>query len=205
MGCHIEDLLHTRIARWEMDHSFDGEGMAAKASARPGAVPKVHPGTRLDGEGASRASRPSPARAAGSKKPRLPPIRAPAADRNCRRQSRRTTLPSRRFRTVEPALQRAAPAGTPGRGAASCPATTGDVFAAEPRAGTGPFGTPRLPAWMPAGGPPRIRLKRILFWRLVGFMRESPSPVNGVRFRSLSPRSSWVRIPPPAPLQLGAE
>ena len=29
-------------------------------------------------------------------------------------------------------------------------------------------------------------------------MRESPSLVNGVRFRSLSLRSSWVRIPPPA-------
>ena len=30
-------------------------------------------------------------------------------------------------------------------------------------------------------------------------MRESPSPVKGVRFRSLSLRSSWVRIPSPAP------
>jgi len=33
-------------------------------------------------------------------------------------------------------------------------------------------------------------------------MRESPSLVNGVRFRSLSSRSSWVQIPPPA-LQIG--
>ena len=32
-------------------------------------------------------------------------------------------------------------------------------------------------------------------------MRESPSLVNGVRFRSLSFRSSWVQIPSPA-LQL---
>nr|AIE97796.1 hypothetical protein [uncultured marine thaumarchaeote KM3_03_B05] len=29
-------------------------------------------------------------------------------------------------------------------------------------------------------------------------LRESPSLVNGVRFRSLSPRSSWVQIPLPA-------
>ncbi len=29
-------------------------------------------------------------------------------------------------------------------------------------------------------------------------LRESPSLVNGVRFRSLSSRSSWVQIPPPA-------
>ena len=30
------------------------------------------------------------------------------------------------------------------------------------------------------------------------FLRESPSLANGVRFRSLSPRSSWVQIPLPA-------
>ena len=30
-------------------------------------------------------------------------------------------------------------------------------------------------------------------------VRESPSPVKGVRFRSLSLRSSWVQIPSPAP------
>ena len=29
-------------------------------------------------------------------------------------------------------------------------------------------------------------------------LRESPSLANGVRFRSLSPRSSWVQIPLPA-------
>ena len=33
-------------------------------------------------------------------------------------------------------------------------------------------------------------------------VRESPSPVKGVRFRSLSLRSSWVQIPSPAPFPL---
>ena len=36
-------------------------------------------------------------------------------------------------------------------------------------------------------------------------MRESPSPAKGVRFRSLSLRSSWVQIPSPAPFRLAGQ
>ena len=41
------------------------------------------------------------------------------------------------------------------------------------------------------------------YFRFADFvMRESPSLVKGVRFRSLSFRSSWVQIPSPAPYDI---
>ncbi len=36
-------------------------------------------------------------------------------------------------------------------------------------------------------------------------VRESPSPAKGVRFRSLSLRSSWVQIPSPAPFRTAGQ
>ena len=57
----------------------------------------------------------------------------------------------------------------------------------------------RSPAAMPAD---EARVTKALYFLIQAAipLRGSPSLVNGARLRTSSPRGSWVRIPPPAPL-----